>query len=578
MPKALIRIGFFILLLTFNFYKVASSQSGPFPNQHLETLLRENKIQEAQKFLEVKLEKTTETDPEVLSYYYNKYSQVNLIIGDFEEALDWAKKSEAIIGKLPDSKVLGDTYRAISFAFIRVGKLDSALLYAEKLYDYTKIENNLSLRRAALMALGNISLQNKKYENSLNFYKEALDVTQNLGDSINLKIDLYNVGLAYGTLDNYDSSNEFLKKAAVRAEKEGEKRLLARIYGSMADNFMSLNQFEQQAIFLNKANTLARELGDQQLLAMGYANLMETYIRSKDYPMALKMGRDATELLENKPSIQLKAKVDSLMYISYKATGDYKNALSLLEQYDLKKESIRSETQKRKLQEMTLEFEVEKKNLLIESQQAEIKVEKTRNKLLILALISSLVVLILFVYIYTKKIKTRQLLFKKEREFDQEMNTRRLLQKSQLSVDKNFDEIIENPSDRSIENPKTKTQLLFLEVIDLIEKKKLYLDPELNQKSIAEQLGTNRQYLYEAINQHGDENFRGLINRIRINETKKMIEEAILSNQEINFSLLHELVGFRSYSTYYRAFKSLTGLTPAEYSKELADDMRSKKV
>jgi tetratricopeptide (TPR) repeat protein len=536
-------------------------------DQNLEILLKENKLNEAQSLINEKLNSNPSQEQSV--YYFNKASQIQLNLGNFQEALSWAKKSEKVLEDIPESKLIGDGFRALCFSYIRLGKLDSALFYAEKLYDDTKIDNNLNLRRAALMAMGNISLQNKKYQKSLSFYKEALETTESLGDSLNLKVDLYNVGLSYATLKNYPLSDDFLKRAAVRAEKEGDKRLLARIFGTLADNNMDLNNFSEQILNLNKANKIALELGDKQLLAMGYSNLMQTYMRQNRFAEAIELGEKSIELLKEKPTIQLEAKVDSVMYVSFKALGDFQKAVSFLESYDAKKERIRGNIQKAKLEELTLEFEVEKKNLLIESQQAELKIEKTRNRSLILALMSSLAVLALISYIYTKKNKTRQLLFKKEREFDQEINTRRLLQESQLSFDKNLKkENFENSSDSSLENPQTKTQLLFLEVIDLIEKKKLYLDLELNQKSMAEKLGTNRQYLYEAINQHGDENFRGLINRIRINETKKIIEEAILSNKTINFSSLHELVGFRSFSTYYRAFKSLTGLTPNEYASE----------
>jgi YesN/AraC family two-component response regulator len=568
MPKFLIKICFCIFWLSFNFSKIGAAESKLFRDPNLETLLIENKIQEAQKLLEEKLEKTSEKNPEVLSYYYNKYSQVKLIKGDFEEALVWAKKSEAILTDLSDSKILGDSYRAISFAFIRVGKLDSALLYAEKLYDFTKKENNLSLKRAALIALGNISLQNKKYENSLNFYKEALEVTQNLGDTINLKIDLYNVGLAYSTLENYNSSNEFLKNAAVRAENEGEKRLLATIYGTMADNFMSLNQFEQQAIFLNKANTLARELGDQQLLAMGYANIMETYIRTNDFYSAIKWGKEATEILKNKPLIQLSAKIDRMMYESYKAIGDVNNALTLLEQYDLKKETIRSQNQEQKLEELTIEFEVEKKNLLIQAQELQIKEERTKANLFLVIVIGLLLVTALLAYIYIKNARNRNLFFRKEIEIDFQIQKAQVLTEKQPKlITKSTDSLTFYEGNKE-ESILKKSQLLFLDVMEIIEEKKLYLDPDLSQKSLASELGTNRQYLYEALNYKGEENFRALINRLRINDAKKIIEESIIKGNKINFTEIYGTVGFRSYSTYYRSFKGLTGLTPNEYAEE----------
>ena len=153
------------------------------------------------------------------------------------------------------------------------------------------------------------------------------------------------------------------------------------------------------------------------------------------------------------------------------------------------------------------------------------------------------------------------------------------IEKAQILIEKQPNIITKSPDNEYIsidleeDNPDKKSQLLFLDAIEIIEKKKLYLDPDLNQKSLALELGTNRQYLYEALNNKGEENFRGLINRLRINEAKKIIEKSIVNGNKINFSAIYEKVGFRSYSTYYRAFKGITGLTPNEYVEEFKNNL-----
>ena len=114
---------------------------------------------------------------------------------------------------------------------------------------------------------------------------------------------------------------------------------------------------------------------------------------------------------------------------------------------------------------------------------------------------------------------------------------------------------------------------MYAELLLFIQEKKLYLDPKLNQQTLVNKFGTNRQYIYEAISKNGNENLRGVINRFRINETKEIVEEKMKASQPIDLIDLSARVGFNSYQTFYRAFKTITGLTPNEYLKELKQDI-----
>jgi YesN/AraC family two-component response regulator len=538
-------------------------------DSELEKLLKNSNTKAAKSLIDQKLNNLSKLSSTEIAYYNNRASNLALQEGSFDEALVHAKKAESALSKSIVSTLHGENYRSLCFAYIRLGNLDSGLVFAKKLYDFSKNNKDTGLKRSALMAMGNISLQNKKYTNSLKFYLEALETSQNSSDSTNLKVDLYNVGLAYATLNDRKKSNEYLFKAVARTEKEGDKRLLARIYGTIADNFMSQKNYKDQIYYLNKANELAKELNDFQLMAMGFANAMETSLKSNDFKKAIELGNLALNSLEKKPIIQLQAKLDSMMFAAFKGSKDYDSALFYLEKYDFIKENIRNEKQKQKLEELTLSFEVERKNLKIESQEAELKNEKTKARFLLLALLSAIIVLSLMIYIYIKNSRSREIFFKKEKEMDFHIEKQRL-----RNLDESFallpksDEEIQNSSIEEIKESEKKHKILFLEIMDHIEKKKLYLDPDLSQKSLVNILGTNRQYLYEAIHKSGEENFRGLINRLRINEAKGMIEKAIINQERINFSDLNELVGFKSYSTYRRAFKGLTGLTPNEYAEE----------
>jgi AraC-like DNA-binding protein len=560
-----------IFLTAFSLTSIAQDMT-KFKDDLLESYLRQNSITDAQAHLAQKMDSISLFSPEKQAFYLNRSSQVSLIQGDFQQALLEAKNASKTLNKMPESSLWGETYRALCFAYIRNGKLDSALIFAEKLYDFSKTKGEEAMKRAALLAMGNISLQNKSYQKSLEFYSEALQVTESIQDSINLKVDYYNVGLALSQLNEHEKSNTYLLKAAELAEKQNFWDLVARSYGTMADNFLDLNDTDAQEAYLKKANEIAEKIGNTQLLSMGYANLTETALRKGDYNQAVIYGNQSLDFMANRPIIQLQAKVDSMLYVAHKRLGNYQEALTKLEEYEQKRLSIKNEAQKQRLDQLTVQFDVEKKDLLIANQNAIIGEEQAKNQAFLIGIALLTFIAFFSVYINLKNARTRKLLFRKEKELDQVVKLKSI---GTIPLVK-FEEI-EKEKEEEIEKGNEKDYtLLFTELMGYIQVNKLYLDPKLNQQNLVSEFGTNRKYIYEAISQNGDDNFRGLINRFRINEAKEQMEQLIKKGEAIDFAILAEKVGFNSYTTFYRAFKSFTGLTPGEFSKELMIDIFKK--
>ena len=88
-------------------------------------------------------------------------------------------------------------------------------------------------------------------------------------------------------------------------------------------------------------------------------------------------------------------------------------------------------------------------------------------------------------------------------------------------------------------------------------------------------LGTNKKYLYQAISENSDSNFRSFLNRYRIDEAKRIIENGIQNTEQINLSEIYTSAGFNTTVSFYRVFKQVTGLTPKEYLNEIRKEARS---
>lgn len=94
-----------------------------------------------------------------------------------------------------------------------------------------------------------------------------------------------------------------------------------------------------------------------------------------------------------------------------------------------------------------------------------------------------------------------------------------------------------------------------------------YQDPDLNLGSLAEKLELTSHELSRIINTVFRKGFSDFINDYRVDDVIRKMQDP--ANDHITLLGLGYDAGFNSQSTFHRAFKELTGKTPAEYKKEL---------
>lgn len=90
-----------------------------------------------------------------------------------------------------------------------------------------------------------------------------------------------------------------------------------------------------------------------------------------------------------------------------------------------------------------------------------------------------------------------------------------------------------------------------------------YLKPEFRQQDLAERLGLSRNTISYLINKIYQKNFNQLINEKRIEIAQQYMQSERW--QHLSLGGIAREVGFKSRTTFNKAFKNKTGLTPSEF-------------
>lgn len=100
---------------------------------------------------------------------------------------------------------------------------------------------------------------------------------------------------------------------------------------------------------------------------------------------------------------------------------------------------------------------------------------------------------------------------------------------------------------------------------DYVSRERPYLDPGLSLESLAGAAGMSPRRLSEVINEATGAGFYEYINGRRVQAARNLLEDPGESRTSIEAIGL--MVGFRSRSTFYEAFKRSSGMTPAAWRK-----------
>lgn len=108
--------------------------------------------------------------------------------------------------------------------------------------------------------------------------------------------------------------------------------------------------------------------------------------------------------------------------------------------------------------------------------------------------------------------------------------------------------------------PDKEKEIILEAIIDAMENKKWYKNPEFSLSYLSENLNIDRNKLSQLINNEFNKNFNDWTNTYRIMDSKAALLNSDLSIKEVFYD-----VGFNSKSAFNKAFKKNVGKTPSEF-------------
>jgi AraC-like DNA-binding protein len=127
--------------------------------------------------------------------------------------------------------------------------------------------------------------------------------------------------------------------------------------------------------------------------------------------------------------------------------------------------------------------------------------------------------------------------------------------KPHLPVDTNAAE------DSTSETSNKSGEELMARICEQVEQRKMYLDCSLKVADVAAVVGTNSRYVSDCIKALRGCTFTQFVNNYRIEQGKRLL----LQQPDAKITSVALQSGFANETSFFRTFKSMTGMTPREW-------------
>jgi AraC-like DNA-binding protein len=433
-----------------------------------------------------------------------------------------------------------------------------------------ELGENLSIYLSLMANYGNSG----KYTQAIESGKTALRQQQQ--NIPNHSLDLQKTMICHLIAENYyilgdyqnslayiDSSFVYIKNIPDKFDPEYASNIhnLALIdsYSMKSVCYSSLKDFKQASLMLNKVESLfsknktlttLKPVADEFLAQKNWTYIVYNYQKS-DYNNALRYLNESKQLnlkpalfAEYKNLAKWEARILEKM-------GKYEQAYLILKEQQHETDSINKINSTKEINAIWAVFEVNK------AQQAKEKSElKTKNIAITTSIIISIALMVIIYFIVTnKRLKAKNMiLFRQQKDLLSSQTA--ILTKKKDVLPKEYSEI----SQQEVLHYNAE-QALYVEIIEYLKTSKKYTNPDISRDSIAKELGTNRQYIIDAISNNTRMSFNEFINNFRIDHARDLL----LNEDNIMIKKVYTDSGFISRSTFSILFKEKFGMTPSEF-------------
>jgi len=343
--------------------------------------------------------------------YINNYTYVLNMQGLYDSSLLLNLQAVAISREIKDSANLAKTLFNTGTSYRMIGKYENAVQYYEegkrifqKFGDESTEAQGYDILQLLYFDLHQFAKGIESGEKSVYLLRKLNNLHQ-LGGALN------NLGLNYMSSNQVAKGEALFKEALEVSKNIGDQNLEQTLYLNLGDVCMQKGDFEGMKPYMDKALSLAKDLELRESELIATKGLSYYYQSKKNYAVSEQYGREALAM-----SYRFNLKIQRQKVLSHLSNLAYSMQNMKLGEYyatqtTLLGDSILNETIQKNTLELEKKYETEKKENLIKTLEVDKRVQELslqRRGIFNYMLITGILVLTIISFLFYRAFKQKQ--------------------------------------------------------------------------------------------------------------------------------------------------------------------------
>ena len=406
---------------------------------------------------------------------------------------------------------------------------------------------------------------------AIDYYRQAFAAAEQTRDVATLNFSLLNaVMLAYRTGSLPTTADLWQRyEHAAFVPQDSMRQFCKLIYLASTSNVAGRYD---EGIAMAEATLPMLSLPDKshaRLLFSAYLLMADAHARQGNYTQAL-------QVMEQGLALQKEADIRDNVLIALRLVSEYSRkvgnqdvAMKYHQELLELKDSLISYRQLNNLSGLEYNYQLTRLNEQINEANA------ARRKQNVIIAITSVGAAVIGLFLLLFLLKNRRLKQANVHLYQKNVELMKLEQQhiAELNAPK-VEPVVAEPEPETVEVAKPKydgnnlsegfKDRLFQTIEAFMSSSEMVFDPGFGLQQLANAVGSNSSYVSQVINERTGGNFSAFLNRYRIREACKRINDEEQYGQ-LTLEAISDSVGFKSRTTFRRSFKLITGLNPSEY-------------
>ena len=448
-----------------------------------------------------------------------------LEMGYFKLSAEELLHSLEVVKSLDEPQLTADIYNSLGTLYHAIGDYERAIRFYRLADDLNK-NDELAFKVQINTSISLTRLQ--RFEEAINGYNKALELAEQIGDSLDISAVLYNIGNLQLQAESPERAKPYFERSMAIAE------LINHPYGKLSN-----------------------------LIGQGVAEL-----QLDQFDASLELLLNSLKIAEESDLTSEKRHIFDLLSILYGEMQDDDLQQVFADRTQQLANSLLSTEDQLEILRLASTLELDIQQSITNQKETELEQLRIRNTWFTLLFSLLLLTSLSFTVYYRKRNAKFSSLYKElqQKEVPQtppETHTPPITQTTpKTHTTSNVTEVDDGPDQDS------KMEEIYKSILHQLEEEELYKNADLSLQDLASAIGSNNRYVSEAINHVSNAGFYDLVNRYRVDHALRILSN--YKKDEISTFEIMERSGFRNSATFYRVFKKEIGMTPSQYRRQHA--------